>query len=128
MPVKPWGQRRHAERGRQGVTRPCGRQGPLPRPGVEPPMAHRRAMADARPHPLDPGVPQGGVCTPPTILQTFFWGRPHDASAGPVWSRFWSEIVFPQMTKTDVLTPGARGDHIPDLHLLIGDDHPVDAE
>jgi len=29
------------------------------------------------------------------------------------------------MTKTDVLALGARGDHIPDLHRLIRDHHPV---
>jgi hypothetical protein len=33
------------------------------------------------------------------------------------------EIVFPHMTKTDVLTAGAGGDHIPDLHLCVGDDY-----
>jgi RNA-directed DNA polymerase len=29
-------------------------------------------VEDARRHPTDTGVPQGGVTTPPTTLQTFF--------------------------------------------------------
>jgi hypothetical protein len=42
--------------------------------------------------------------------------------------RNWLEIVFPQMTKTDMLALGTCGDHIPDFHLLIRDHHAVDEE
>jgi hypothetical protein len=42
--------------------------------------------------------------------------------------RFGIEIVFTQMTKTDVLATGAEGDHVPDLHLVIGYDHAIDEE
>jgi transposase len=38
------------------------------------------------------------------------------------------EIVFPQMTKADVLTLGAGGEHVTDLHVGVGHDHPVDQE
>src|SRR5215831_16747304 len=38
------------------------------------------------------------------------------------------EILFPQMTKADVLAPGTGGDHIADLHLLVGDHDAVDEE
>ena len=36
------------------------------------------------------------------------------------------EIVFTQMTKTDVLALGAERDHVADLRLVVGDHHPVD--
>jgi transposase len=36
------------------------------------------------------------------------------------------EIVFPQMTKPDVLALGGGREHIADLHLVIGDHHAVD--
>ena len=35
------------------------------------------------------------------------------------------EIVFTQMTKTDVLALGAERDHVADLHLSVSDDHTV---
>ena len=38
------------------------------------------------------------------------------------------EVVFPQMTKPDVLTLGAGREHVADLDLGIGHDHPVDQE
>jgi hypothetical protein len=38
------------------------------------------------------------------------------------------EVVFPQMTKADVLALGAGGQHVADLDLSIGDDHPVDEQ
>jgi hypothetical protein len=42
--------------------------------------------------------------------------------------RNWLELVFPQMTKTDMLALGTCGDHIPDFHLLIRDHHAVDSD
>jgi hypothetical protein len=36
------------------------------------------------------------------------------------------EIVFTQMTKTDVLALRAERDHVADLHLSVGHHHPVD--
>ena len=38
------------------------------------------------------------------------------------------EIVFPQMTKADVLTLGAGRKHVADLHVRVGHDHAVDQE
>jgi putative transposase len=35
-------------------------------------------------------------------------------------------LVCTQMTKTGVLAARFGGDHVPDLHLLAGDDHPID--
>ncbi len=35
-------------------------------------------------------------------------------------------MVFTQMTKTDVLTAATGGDHVPDLHLVAGDDDAID--
>jgi hypothetical protein len=32
------------------------------------------------------------------------------------------------MTKTNLLAGGAGGDHVPDLHFAVGDDHPVDQQ
>jgi transposase len=43
--------------------------------------------------------------------------------------RLWvTGVVCTQMTKTDVLAARIGGDHVPDLHLVVGDDHPVDQE
>jgi hypothetical protein len=39
--------------------------------------------------------------------------------------RWLVEIVQSQMTKTKVFTGRGSGDHVPDLHFLVGDDHPV---
>ena len=38
------------------------------------------------------------------------------------------EVVFPQMAKPDVLALGAGGQHVADLDLGVGDDHPVDEQ
>src|SRR5215211_3961561 len=38
------------------------------------------------------------------------------------------EVVFTQMTKADVLARGARGQHVADLDLGVGDDHAVDEQ
>src|SRR5215204_689777 len=38
------------------------------------------------------------------------------------------EVVFTQMTKADVLALGARGQHVADLDLGVGDDHAVDEQ
>jgi Transposase DDE domain len=38
------------------------------------------------------------------------------------------EVVFTQMTKADVLALGAGGQHVADLDLGVGDDHPVDQQ
>ena len=35
------------------------------------------------------------------------------------------EIICTQMTKTDVLAAGIGWDHVSNLHVAIGDDHPV---
>ncbi len=35
------------------------------------------------------------------------------------------EIISTQMTKTDVFAAGAGRDHVSDLHIAVGDDHPV---
>ena len=43
--------------------------------------------------------------------------------------RLWvSGVVYTQMTKTNVLAARIGGDHVPDLYLLVGDDHPVDQQ
>jgi hypothetical protein len=39
-----------------------------------------------------------------------------------------AEIVFTQMTKTDVLTLGARRQHVADLNIGVGDDHAIDEQ
>jgi putative transposase len=39
-----------------------------------------------------------------------------------------AEIVHPQMTKPHVLATGAGRDHVADLHLAIGHDHPIDQQ
>src|SRR5215207_6768571 len=41
---------------------------------------------------------------------------------------FRAEVVFTQMTKADVLALGARGQHVADLDLGVGDDHAVDEQ
>jgi len=38
------------------------------------------------------------------------------------------EIVRSQMTKTDVLAAGTHRDNIANLHIAVGDNHPVDQE
>ena len=38
------------------------------------------------------------------------------------------EVVFPQMTKADVLAVRAGGQGVADLHLGVRDDHPVDEQ
>src|SRR5690242_18018913 len=38
------------------------------------------------------------------------------------------KVVFTQMTKADVLALGAGGQHVADLDLGVGDDHPVDQQ
>ena len=44
-------------------------------------------------------------------------------------TRRWScSIVQSQMTKTDLLARPVRRHHVADLHLAVGDDHPVDQE
>ncbi len=53
---------------------------------------------------------------------------PAQATAAWYGMRSWIEIVQPQMTKTDVLTPGGGGDHIADLHLLCRHDDPIDEQ
>ncbi len=35
------------------------------------------------------------------------------------------EIICTQMTKADVLAAGAGREHVSDLHITVGDDHPV---
>ncbi|MDP9382002.1 MAG: IS3 family transposase [Chloroflexota bacterium] len=36
-----------------------------------------------------------------------------------------AEIISTQMIKTDVLAAGAGREHVSDLHIAVGDDHPV---
>lgn len=43
-------------------------------------------------------------------------------------SRWSVEMVFPQMTKTRMRTLRAGRQHVADLHLPVGDDHPVDEQ
>src|SRR4051812_37476807 len=38
------------------------------------------------------------------------------------------EVFFPQMTKTDLLTPRAVGQVVTDLHVGVRNDHPVDEQ
>jgi hypothetical protein len=38
------------------------------------------------------------------------------------------EIVFPQMAKADVFAFGGGGEHVANLHLVVGHDHPVDQQ
>jgi len=38
------------------------------------------------------------------------------------------EVVFTQMTKSDVLALGAGGQHVPDLDVGVGDDHAADQQ
>ena len=46
-----------------------------------------------------------------------------------LYRRRWSvEVVFPQMTKTDLLTTRAGGQGVTDLDIGVRDDHPVDEE
>ena len=42
--------------------------------------------------------------------------------------RFPHEIVCPQMTKTYMLTRSSRGDHVPDLYVVVRYHHTVDQE
>ena len=45
------------------------------------------------------------------------------------YARRWTiEVVFPQMTKTDLLTPRAGGQGVTDLHVGVRNDHPVDEQ
>src|SRR4051794_10560774 len=39
-----------------------------------------------------------------------------------------TKVVFTQMTKADVLALGAGGQHVADLDVGVGDDHPVDQQ
>jgi IS4 transposase len=43
-------------------------------------------------------------------------------------TRWGIEVVFPQMTKTDLLTPRAGGQGVTDFHIGIRNDHPVDEQ
>jgi IS4 transposase len=43
-------------------------------------------------------------------------------------TRWCVEVVFPQMTKTDLLTPRAGGQGVTDLHVGVRNDHPVDEQ
>ena len=55
--------------------------------------------------------------------------RPADQVGFQVQPRRWVvEIVFTQMTKTDVFAGRGRGNDIADLHFAIGYDHSVDQE
>src|SRR5688500_4292331 len=45
---------------------------------------------------------------------------------GPLPSRWVAEIVRTQMTTTYMLAARVGGDHVADLHLLLGYDHPID--
>jgi hypothetical protein len=67
--------------------------------------------------------PSTNGCAPLVVIaiKTYDWGSGYC-------NQFYFEIVFPQMTKTNMLTPGARGDYISDLHLLIRHHDPVDEE
>jgi hypothetical protein len=61
-----------------------------------------------------------------------FWTGPETASLQELcriylW-RFAIEIVFPQMTKTDVFTFGTGRDYITDLNIFVCDDHPIDQQ
>ncbi len=42
--------------------------------------------------------------------------------------RMWTEIVFTQMTKTDMFASWAGRDHITDFHVFILDDHSIDEQ
>ena len=55
--------------------------------------------------------------------------RPADQVGCQVQPRRWVvEIVFTQMTKTDVFAGRGRGNDVADLHVAIGHDHSVDQE
>src|SRR5829696_1282182 len=55
--------------------------------------------------------------------------KPPDQVGFAVHPRRWVvEVVFTQMTKADVLARGARGQHVADLDLGVGDDHAVDEQ
>ena len=43
-------------------------------------------------------------------------------------NRWTVEVVFPQMTKTDLLTTRAGGQGVTDFHIGIRNDHPVDEQ
>jgi DNA invertase Pin-like site-specific DNA recombinase len=61
---------------------------------------------------------------------------PYRLRGGPakgelVWrhpNRYTLKVVFTQMTKADVLALGAGGQHVADLDVGVGDDHPVDQQ
>lgn len=70
--------------------------------------------------PLGRFDPQALLCTDPAqdpvqILRWFV-------------QRWQLEVVFPQMTKADVLALRAGGQHVADLDLAVGDDHAVDEQ
>jgi hypothetical protein len=48
--------------------------------------------------------------------------------AGLYRKRWTLEIVFTQMTKTDVLALRAERDHIPDFHFTVGDHHSINEQ
>ena len=48
--------------------------------------------------------------------------------AGLYRKRWTLEIVFTQMTKTDVLAFRAERDHIPDFHFTVGDHHSINEQ
>jgi len=50
------------------------------------------------------------------------------ARCGEYRRRTWEEIVYTQMTKTDVLTGGRRGDDVADLDLPVSDDDPINEQ
>ena len=55
--------------------------------------------------------------------------RPKDARGFVLLPKRWVvEIVWTQMTKADVLGPGAGRQHVADLDLILGDDHPIDQQ